>query len=162
MSLLQIRKIVGCACAGNAGNVFSPPTSKERARNESRHVRHARAVMHVGIANLAVAGKTFPAFPAFAQPASLRVWQEAHGISKYVSAHGISMHLRFISLETCMNCMDGQPPTPHLSPWASGIYWHHICELRTLWFVCSIRTWITTVVLISVRSHVNKLKFQTI
>ena len=51
----QIRKIAGCACAGNAGNAFSPPpTSKEtaskRSRHASRHVRHARAVMHVGIA----------------------------------------------------------------------------------------------------------------
>ena len=27
----QIRKIVGCACAGNAGNVSPPPTSKETA-----------------------------------------------------------------------------------------------------------------------------------
>ena len=35
--------------------------------------------MHVGIANPAVAGKTFPAFPAHAQPAILRIWQEAHG-----------------------------------------------------------------------------------
>ena len=34
---------------------------------------HARAMMHVGIAN-PVAGKTFPAFPAHAQPAILRIW----------------------------------------------------------------------------------------
>ena len=26
-----------------------------------------------------MAGKTFPAFPAHAQPAILRIWQEAHG-----------------------------------------------------------------------------------
>ena len=43
----QIRKIAGCACAGNAGNVFPPPTSKETAR----------AVMHVGIANRRWRGK---------------------------------------------------------------------------------------------------------
>ena len=30
----------------------------------------------------AVAGKTFPAFPAYAQPAILRIWQEAHQIVK--------------------------------------------------------------------------------
>ena len=51
----QMRKIAGCACAGNAGNVSPPQTSKETAswwsRDASRHVRHARAVMHVGIAN---------------------------------------------------------------------------------------------------------------
>ena len=51
----QIRKIASCACAGNAGNAFPPLTSKETAiqqsRHASRHVRDARAVRHVGIAN---------------------------------------------------------------------------------------------------------------
>ena len=51
----QIRKIAGCACAGNAGNVF-PATYFKGNRwlaipAASRHVHHARAVMHVGIAN---------------------------------------------------------------------------------------------------------------
>ena len=41
----QIRKI-----AGNAGNVF-PATAGKRSRNASRHVRHARAVLHGGVAN---------------------------------------------------------------------------------------------------------------
>ena len=40
----QIRKIAGCACAGNAGNVFPAPTSNETASlwswHTSRHVRH--------------------------------------------------------------------------------------------------------------------------
>ena len=46
----QIRKIVGCACAGNAGNVF-PATADKRSQYASRHVRDAHAVMHAGIAN---------------------------------------------------------------------------------------------------------------
>ena len=51
----QIRKIAGCACAGNAGIVFTlPPTLMEtislRSRHAARLVRDARAVMHVGIA----------------------------------------------------------------------------------------------------------------
>ena len=41
-------------------------------------MRDARAVMHVGIANWR-GEKTFPAFPAHAQPSILRIWQEAHG-----------------------------------------------------------------------------------
>ena len=54
----------------------------------SRHARHTRAVMHAGIANYrlplkSVAAKTFPAFPAHAQPAILRIWQEAHGIETF-------------------------------------------------------------------------------
>ena len=46
----KIRKIAVWACAGNAGNVF-PATAGKRPWHASRHVRHARAVMHVGIAN---------------------------------------------------------------------------------------------------------------
>ena len=46
----QILKIVGCACAGNAGNVFPAITGKW-SRHASRHVCDARAVMHAGIAN---------------------------------------------------------------------------------------------------------------
>ena len=46
----QIRKTTGCACAGNAGNVF-PATACKRSRHASRHVCNARAVMHAWIAN---------------------------------------------------------------------------------------------------------------
>ena len=57
----QIRKIARCACAGNTGNVSPATNFKEtaslRSRHPSRHVRHARAVMHVGIANPRWRGK---------------------------------------------------------------------------------------------------------
>ena len=48
-------------------------------RHASRHVRHARAVVHAAIAIYrfplkSVAGEKFPAFPAHAQPAILRIW----------------------------------------------------------------------------------------
>ena len=50
----QIRKIVGCAC-GNTGNIFPATDYKEstskRSRHASRHVRHARVMMHVRLAN---------------------------------------------------------------------------------------------------------------
>ena len=45
----QIRNIVGCACTGNAGNVF-PAAAGVRSRHASRHVFDARAVMHARIA----------------------------------------------------------------------------------------------------------------
>ena len=44
----QIRKIAGCACAGNAGYIFSA-TAGYRSWQASRHVRNARAVMHAGL-----------------------------------------------------------------------------------------------------------------
>ena len=63
----------------HAPGTFSPATAGQRSRHASRHVRHARALMHVGIASQqfplkSEAGKTFPAFPAHAQPAIVRIW----------------------------------------------------------------------------------------
>ena len=72
----QMRSIVGCACTGNAENVFPQPTWKEtaslRSQHASRHERHACAVMHVGTATRGD-GKTSPAFLAHAQPAILHI-----------------------------------------------------------------------------------------
>ena len=67
MGLLPDTQNCWCACAGNAGNVF-PVTAGARSRHASRHVRHARAVMHVGIANLrfplkSAAGENVPGIP---------------------------------------------------------------------------------------------------
>ena len=67
MGLLPDTQNCGCACAGNAGNVF-PATAGKRSRHASRHVRHARAVMHAGIANLryplkSAAGENVPGIP---------------------------------------------------------------------------------------------------
>ena len=59
---------------------FSPPLRKsDPDMHHGTCVTHARTVMHAGVANLrfplkSVAGKTFPAFPAHAQPAILRIW----------------------------------------------------------------------------------------
>ena len=67
MGLLPDTQNCGCACAGNAGNVF-PVTAGKRSRHASRHVRHARAVMHAGIANyrfplISTAGENVPGIP---------------------------------------------------------------------------------------------------
>ena len=57
----QIRKIVGCACAGSAGNVFTATYFKGNCYLAipacTRHVRHARTVTHVEIANPRGRGK---------------------------------------------------------------------------------------------------------
>ena len=75
----QIRKIAGCACTGNAGNVFPaidfkgnrklaiPACITERASRTCRDACRDRLSP--------VAGKTFP---AHAHPTILRIWQEAH------------------------------------------------------------------------------------
>ena len=59
MGSCQIRKIAGCA--GMPGTFLPPPITTEtacsRSRHAKRHVRHARAMMHVGIANPRWRGK---------------------------------------------------------------------------------------------------------
>ena len=67
MGLLPDTQNCRCAYAGNAGNVF-PVTAGKRSRHASRHVCHARAVMHAGIANLwfplkSAAGENDPGIP---------------------------------------------------------------------------------------------------
>ena len=82
----QIRKLRVAHVPGMPGT-FPPAIAGWRSRHASRHVRDARAVMHAGIANYwfplkSVAGKTFPTFPAHAQPTLSRIWQEAHGLGE--------------------------------------------------------------------------------
>ena len=67
MGLLPDTQNCGCACAGNAGNVF-PVAAGKRSRHASRHVRYARAVMHAGIAkkqfpSKSAAGENVPGIP---------------------------------------------------------------------------------------------------
>ena len=67
MGLLPDTKNCGCACTGNAGNVF-PAIAGKRSRHTSRHVRYVRAVLHAGIANWwfplkSAAEENVPSFP---------------------------------------------------------------------------------------------------
>ena len=83
----EIRKIAGCACAGMPGT-FSP---LPRVSDPDMH--HGTCVTHVpwcmpgsltsGFLWSRPRGKTFPAFPPHAQPAILRIRQEAHGVCRH-------------------------------------------------------------------------------
>ena len=68
----QIRKSVGCACARNAGNVLPRLRMQRKTRVSDPGTHHCTCVTHVPwcMSGLfpAVAGKTFPAFPAHAHP----------------------------------------------------------------------------------------------
>ena len=69
----QIRKTAGCACPGNAGNVFPATDLKETTSLRSRH---ASRTFHDACRDRypAAAGKVFPALPVHPQPAILRIW----------------------------------------------------------------------------------------
>ena len=72
----QIRKIAVCAWAENAGNGF--PTTTGLTIPTCITARASRTC-HGACRDCRWRGKGFPALPAHAHPAILRIWQEAHG-----------------------------------------------------------------------------------
>ena len=79
----QIRKIAGCACAGNAGNVFPRRRIQRKTLVSDPGMHHGTCVTHVpwcmsGLLTRG-GGENVPGIPGACAPAILRIWQEAHG-----------------------------------------------------------------------------------
>ena len=76
----QIRKSKGCACAGNAGNVFPAKYFKgNRSLTTPACIVTRTCLGACRDRSPAVGRKMFPEFPGHAQPAILCIWQEADG-----------------------------------------------------------------------------------
>ena len=78
----QISKIVGCACAGNAGNVFPRRRFQRKPLISDPGMHHGTCVTHVpwcmsGSLTCGY-GENVPGIPGACAPAILRIWQEAH------------------------------------------------------------------------------------
>ena len=96
----QIRQIAGCACAGTAGNVLPATDIKGNHQLAIPACITARASRTCRDACWdrwpKVAGKTFPAFPAHAQPAILPIWQEPivnHAVHMMTPRHWHASHI---------------------------------------------------------------------
>ena len=80
----QIRKIAGCACAGNAGNVFPRRRFQRKPIVSDPGMHHGTCVTHVPwcmSGSLTCGdGENVPGIPGACAPAILRIWQEAHGV----------------------------------------------------------------------------------
>ena len=78
----QIRKIAGCACAGNAGNVFPRRRFQRKQLVSDPGMHHGTCVTHVPwcmSGSLTCGdGENVPGIPGACAPAILRIWQEAH------------------------------------------------------------------------------------
>ena len=78
----QIREIAGCACAGNAGNVFPTHRLQWKPLVSDPGMHHGTCVAHVPwcmSGSLAcVGGENDPGITGACAPAILRIWQEAH------------------------------------------------------------------------------------
>ena len=79
----QIRKIAGCACAGNAGNVFPRRRFQRKPLVSDPGMHHGTCVTHVPwcMSGSLTCGdeENVPGIPGACAPAILRIWQEAHG-----------------------------------------------------------------------------------
>ena len=78
----QISKIAGCACAGNAGNVFPRRRFQRKPLISDPGMHHGTCVTHVpwcmsGSLTCGY-GENVPGIPGACAPAILRIWQEAH------------------------------------------------------------------------------------
>ena len=84
--LTRYTKLRVAHAPGMPGKLSPPPTSEEtpseRSRHASRHV-HTHVLWCNSGSLTRMGGETFPAFPAHAQPAILRICKEAHGISNF-------------------------------------------------------------------------------
>ena len=79
----QIRKIAGCACAGNAGNVSPRRQFQRKPLVSDPGMHHGTCVTHVPWCMSGSLtcddGENVPGIPGACAPAILRIWQEAHG-----------------------------------------------------------------------------------
>ena len=78
----QIRIIAGAHAPGMPGTFSPPPRISDPDMHHGTCVTHVAWCMPGSLTSSFLLsrwrGKTFPAFPAHAQPAILRIWQEAH------------------------------------------------------------------------------------
>ena len=83
----QIRKIAGCACAGNAGNVFPCRRIQRKPRVSDPGMHHGTCVKHVPwcMSGLLTRGgeENVPGIPGACATAIWRIWQEAHKLGVY-------------------------------------------------------------------------------
>ena len=80
----QIRKIAGCACAGNAGNGFPRRGFQRKLLVSDPGMHHDTCVTHVPWcmpwSPTCGNGENVPGIPGACAPAILRIWQEAHTV----------------------------------------------------------------------------------
>ena len=90
----QIRKVAGCACAGNAGNVFPTRRLQRKPLVSDPGMHHGTCVTHVpwcmSGSLTCGGGENVPGIPSACAPAILRIWQEAHSLKLSPSLWSLS------------------------------------------------------------------------
>ena len=145
-----MRNIAGCACAGNAGNVFPRRQFQRKPLVSDPGMHHGTCVTHVPwcmSGSLTCGdGERVPGIPGACAPAILRIWQDAHGLLPFrrqtitltntglfsicllgTNASGIRIGVPWFPLKKCIwNC--GLPTWRPFS--AGGDEW------KSIWVPC--------------------------
>ena len=113
----QIRKIAGCACAGNAGNVFPCRRFQGNPLISDPGMHHGTCVTHVPwcmSGSLTCGnGENVPGIPGACAPAILSIWQEAHGIALY-------------EINWCLSSMRNDSTTCDISMRRNDLKWKYM------------------------------------
>ena len=95
----QIHKIAGCACAGNAGNVFPRRRFQRKLLVSDPGMHHGTCVTHVPwcmSGSLTCSdGENVPGIPGACAPAILRIWQEANSWKSVLSQYRLGHYLAY-------------------------------------------------------------------
>ena len=93
----QIRKIAGCACAGNAGNIFLRRPFQRKPLISDPGMHYGTCVTHVPwcMSGSLTCGdeESVPGIPGACAPAILCIWQEAHALWGCFMGSGTTMLL---------------------------------------------------------------------
>ena len=136
----QIRKIMGCACAGNAGNVFPTRRLQRKPLVSDPGMHHGTCVTHVPrcMSGLLTcdSGENVPGIPGACAPAILRIWQEAHSIGTKLTT--LSRWF-WEALKTADSTSSRIPLQSWLDDLQKKI---HCCHDITVAYLCHMASWI--------------------
>ena len=126
----QIRKIAGCACAGNAGNVSPRRQFQRKPLVSDPGMHHGTCVTHVPWCMSGSLtcddGENVPGIPGACAPAILRIWQEAHGIICMTLALHFWPHNLDTDLAVCRyHILQPEHPSRFLSTKKAWFYWYN-------------------------------------
>ena len=97
----QIRQIAGCACAGNAGNVFPRRRFQRKPLVSDPGMHHGTCVTHVPWCTPGSLtcgdGENVPGIPGACAPVILRIWQETHGVGKACQCFPLTTRYVFLA-----------------------------------------------------------------
>ena len=98
MASYQIRNIAGAHAPGMPWKFSPPPRVSDPDMHQGTCVTHVLWCMPGSLTTVFLwirrQGKTFPAFPVHAQPAILRIWQEAHAQRRTINCEVITRTYR--------------------------------------------------------------------